>query len=144
MGDKGSSTLLNGVRVRKNNPVFGALGDLDELNANLGWVKILASKEQAEMLEKIQNDVYKLMSNIAGSSEGVGETDLEILEKWIGEHEIDVSEFVVPGGDELSVRFHICRTVCRRAERSSVDFLEGEDLKYLNRLSDLLYVMGVA
>lgn len=160
MGDKGESGLLTGKRDRKSAGIFDVLGDLDELSAFLGLCKCGIGEGHAdlvEMVEKIQNDLYLMMGLIGnemilpeGSEIGVSDKDVIILEGYLEKYEKemgDLGAFVKPGKNEISARFHVARTVCRRAERRLVEL--GEELevpeglmRYLNRLSDLLFVVA--
>lgn len=162
-GDDGSTGLFGGSRVSKSALVIEVLGCLDELQAFLGWCKVCANKGESENgteivnnLDKIQDDLYGIMGGIGGGDGAVSEKDVAWIEALIEKYE-SVSEgaegFVKPGKNELSARFHIARTVCRRAERVFVKFMkrgvkkEASDLKiievYLNRLSDLLFLLGI-
>ncbi len=139
-GDKGDSGLFDGKRLRKSAPIFAALGDLDELNSFLGW----ARNGENPLIEKIQRDIYRIMSivgfemKVPKNIDALSEKDVQFLEEEIEKIEGDLREFVLPGS-----KFDIARCVCRRAERSFVGAgLEGDCLKYLNRLSDLLFLLA--
>lgn len=157
-GDGGETGLFGGGRVKKNSAFMWALGDLDELNSVLGWAK-REVPEGVELLERVQDDVYKIMSFIGSKFkwhphiEPISELDIEFLESEVAKYEETVgglSKFIRPGVNEAAARLHIARSVCRRAERSYVNVLEDTEesldkdmvLKYLNRLSDLLFVMA--
>lgn len=161
-GDKGETSLFGGRRVSKSSPVMGVLGELDELHSFLGWCKFGPEKERRAEVEgvlvRMQDDIYRMMAiigfemKVPGNIEAISESDVLFLEETMSKYEEIVGgldKFVRPGGTEAAARFHIARTVCRRAERNVVAFNEGADVKipeeickYLNRLSDLLFVVG--
>lgn len=160
-GDEGFTSLSNGERRPKDDLVFQVLGDLDELNAFLGWVKAeekdLPFKNEVESL---QSNLFRIGAEVATptadprfhSLDHLTEHDisiLEISEKRVLEAITVPDRFVIPGGCPLSARLDICRTVCRRAERSLVALIRSRGLRelapcqwYLNRMSDYLYVLA--
>ncbi len=155
-GDKGETSLIGGQRVKKINPRIETCGNIDETNSILGLSLIYSSPKIKEIVLKIQNDLFDLGADLANP---VLEDDkaLRIIEKQVERLEGDIdqlnselnelSSFILPGG-ELSASFlHLARSVCRRSERSLVKLMETEEvnifcLKYLNRLSDLLFVLA--
>ncbi|MDP2643252.1 MAG: cob(I)yrinic acid a,c-diamide adenosyltransferase [Candidatus Peregrinibacteria bacterium] len=160
-GDKGETSLFGGQRVKKSDIFMRVLGELDELNSFLGLAKCSVS---FDVLEKIQDDIYRIMAIVGNKFEPVleatpvGDSDVFYLEENIENFEKicgKIDKFVMPGKDETSARLHVARSVCRRAERAFVEMLdsvslEGECvknseniLKYLNRLSDLLFLMAI-
>lgn len=166
-GDKGNTRLVGGQEVPKDHPRIEAYGTVDELNAILGLVRVHnrqsgASAEAVQkldsMLHRIQNDLFNVGSDLATRPEDrwegmyrVGDSDVSRLEGWIDALNEDVGplkEFILPGGGPVGAFLHQARTVCRRAERNLVGLLHmemetGEGcMRYLNRLSDLLFVMG--
>ena len=160
-GDRGETALLGGMRVSKAAPRVAAYGEVDELNAWLGLVRAGATDDQlSAMIEQIQRDlfavgsrladpVHKVTDRVAKTSVGAG--DVARLEGWIDQLEAEVPplrRFILAGGSLDGASLHVARTVCRRAERSIVglgaDQVEAEVLEYLNRLSDLLFVMARA
>ncbi|MCX6734699.1 MAG: cob(I)yrinic acid a,c-diamide adenosyltransferase [Candidatus Peregrinibacteria bacterium] len=160
-GDKGETSLFGGRRVSKASSFIELVGELDELQALVGWCRVSMKGEDALAMDKIQDDLYRMMSVVGfefkcpGNIKMIDESDVEFLEKEMGKHEEEmdkVKEFVRPGGSELATRLHIARTVCRRVERGMVEMKEeaneeGKDaaeaiLKYLNRLSDFLFVLA--
>lgn len=153
-GDKGKTSLLNGERIPKTNPILNAVGTVDELNAHLGMAKRLLRVAQGQetgdqaLLVLIQKDLFCIGSYLAGKKDELEELDSHILtfEKIIDKLTNDLPElknFILPGGSEVGAQFHITRTVCRRAERMVVEVEENETiLKYLNRLSDLLFMLA--
>ncbi len=162
-GDDGSTGLVGGARVRKNAPRVAAYGDVDELNCLVGICVTLAN-HPAEMpirerLVVIQNELFDLGAELAtpfGSSfEGMpktGSAQVGQLESWIDELNgplLELKSFVLPGGTPLNAHLHLARAVCRRAERTILCLHEVEPvgdnvLRYVNRLSDLLFVMSRA
>lgn len=162
-GDKGETNLFGGRRVSKASGFIEMVGGLDELQAVAGWCRVLMNGEGALAMDKIQDDLYRMMSVVGfefkcpGNIKMIDESDVEFLEGEMGKHEEEmdkVTAFVRPGsgGSELSARLHIARTVCRRVERGMVETMQiNKDekilaadsiLKYLNRLSDLLFVLA--
>lgn len=156
-GDGGETSLVGGQRVAKDSPRVAAYGDVDELNSALGLARAFcADGEIAAMVEEIQNDLFILGGDLA-SPEGVEVPRMdaargEKLEKWIdrGLEDMDtLKEFILPSGAPAGASFHLARSVCRRAERSVVALMREEKncsaaAVYLNRLSDLLFVLARA
>jgi cob(I)alamin adenosyltransferase len=166
-GDKGFTRLVGGREIRKDSPRIEAYGTVDELNAVIGIVRTFNSMSTGaavqsarldNMLHKIQNDLFNVGSELATLPadrwEGmalIGDDATDSLENWIDELNEDLEplkEFILPGGGPVGAFFHQARTVCRRAERRIATLLEAEpdlDLatfRYINRLSDWLYVAG--
>jgi cob(I)alamin adenosyltransferase len=159
-GDAGETGLLGGRRVRKSIPRVAAYGEVDELNASLGVVRAaLADQEIGRLLGEIQCDLFALGAQIADARpEAVERTPKAVfaeakvtsLERAIDRAEAGLAplrQFILPGGCEAAARLHLARTVCRRAERRVVALAEQEEiapaiLAYLNRLSDLLFVLA--
>lgn len=155
-GDKGMTKLFTGERVSKDCLVIEVLGNLDELQSFVGWCRFVSGikggMDVCKVLDKIQRDLYLIMAFIGGGKiKKLSENDVKFLEKEIGKYEKSVGnlkKFILPGTTEAACRFHIARTVCRRAERRMVTMVTQEKLgmsvilKYLNRLSDLLFLMA--
>jgi cob(I)alamin adenosyltransferase len=160
-GDKGSTRLATGAPVSKASLRVEAYGGVDETNAFLGVARqhTTADPELDAMLERIQNDLFDLGADLATPEqhEKPAWEPLRIVESQVErlEQEIDrlngelsaLTSFVLPAGSPAAAALHVARTVCRRAERAVVQLseMEGEivgqpALKYLNRLSDLLFV----
>jgi cob(I)alamin adenosyltransferase len=156
-GDAGFTRLAGGAQVAKSHARVEAYGGVDETNACLGMARLHSAQDAAldAMLARIQNDLFDLGADLA--TPGQGENDLRIVEDQVGrlEREIDqmnadltpLESFILPGGTPAAATLHVARTVCRRAERAAVRLAEtvGETvspaaLKYLNRLSDFLFV----
>ena len=157
-GDDGNTGLLGPGRVPKSSPRVEAYGTVDELNAALGAVDALDRERWlAAELAEIQARLFTLGAELATTSEQalaalerIGDADVLRLESWIDRLEADLAplqSFILPGGTALGAQLHLARTVCRRAERRVVTLLEheaveGRLVRYLNRLSDLLFVMA--
>jgi cob(I)alamin adenosyltransferase len=153
-GDRGETSTAGRVRVPKDDPRIEAGGDVDELNAQLGVVLThLREQPFARWLGEIQNELFDLGADLSrpADSEGVGIDGgyVDRLERRCDEANAQLSppaSFVLPGGGPASAELHVARTVCRRAERRvvSVDDLNPEIVRYLNRLSDLLFIVARA
>ena len=159
-GDSGQTDLFGGRRVAKDDVRVEAYGAVDELNAALG--SCAAATQQAdlrEIAERVQHELLDLGSLLATADPkrlaGGGATRPRTQEVEELEHRIDVlagevpplRRFILPGGSPAAAAFHLARTVCRRAERRTVALdraepLGEEPIRYLNRLSDLLFVMA--
>jgi cob(I)alamin adenosyltransferase len=163
-GDRGETSLSGGTRVKKHALRIEAIGAVDEANATIGLSRLqTGSPAQAgadAMLARIQNDLFDLGADLATPEGGGGaKGPLRILASQVErlEHEIDamnaelrpLDSFILPGGTELAAALHLARTVVRRAERLGVALAEretinAEAIKYLNRLSDHLFVLARA
>lgn len=157
LGDTG--TFGCDQRISKSSAVAEALGTLDELNAYLGVCKVAAQKNEvhvdstlySEILDGIQQELFTIQAQVAGADKKVSDGVVKDVEGVIAEMEKELPEihsFFVPGGEELSVSLDYARTIARRAERRVVAVAEEdiapidkETLRYLNRLSSLLYAM---
>jgi cob(I)alamin adenosyltransferase len=143
-GDKGETSLGDGSRVSKLDPRIAALGDVDELNSVLGWTGADVG------LDRIQNELFDLGADLAVP----GGDRLQIEQSYVDRLEAEIDDanaqleplksFVLPGGTETAARLYIARAVCRRAERAvlAVDGANPLAAIYLNRLSDLLFVLA--
>ena len=158
-GDAGETSLFDGTRVSKADARVATYGDVDELNAVIGLARATLVKQEAqlaEMLGQIQRDLFALGARLADPAHKIAERvakaavapeDIGRLEGWIDllEGELPpLRRFILPGGSPAGATLHVARTVCRRAERAMVALgdLDGELLVYMNRLSDLLFVMA--
>jgi cob(I)alamin adenosyltransferase len=165
-GDDGKTNLLVGGRIPKSSSCIIALGELDELSSTLGWCKASLSPDVIStispgFLELLQKNLYRIMGLIGNGMQypknitPLTINDVDDLEKEMKKHEWsagNLSEFILPGKNECSSRFHMARCICRRAERAFVGLYAdlGQEkkqsshiiLKYLNRLSDLLFVIA--
>ena len=147
-GDKGETSLASGVRVAKTDPRIEAYGTVDELNSWIGMLRAsLPENHIQDQLSIVQNKLFNLG---AALSEAPGEwilaDDIRTLETWIDEMQVVVPKqkaFILPMGSEPVCRCHICRTVCRRAEREMIESNANLTLlQYINRLSDFLFVLA--
>ena len=159
-GDDGSTGLVDGSRLSKDALRVQAYGDVDETNSVIGLVRLhLESRRIDDMLARIQNDLFDLGADLATPLPAKGEADSEYALRMIAtqttrlEAELDdlnrelepLNSFVLPGGHPPAAYLHQARTVCRRAERTTValaakDAVNEHALSYLNRLSDFLFV----
>ncbi len=159
-GDNGETGLFGGERVPKNSPRIEAYGTVDELNSSIGLALTEAvDGEVKELLLKLQNELFTLGSDLA-TPENEKNKKLNVArvpEKFYIEIEnaIDhfesklkpLKNFILPGGSKSAALLHVCRTICRRAERRVVELKKHEDVNdniiiFLNRISDLLFVLA--
>ena len=160
-GDKGQTSLGTGARIAKHDLRVESYGTVDEANAVIGLVRLHTSEDETvdSMLSRIQNDLFDLGADLCTPNKVAPDSaaDLRITPEQVSalEHEIDelnsglepLTSFVLPGGTASAAHLHHARTVVRRAERA-VTSLAAEDpinpnaLNYINRLSDLLFVMA--
>jgi cob(I)alamin adenosyltransferase len=159
-GDDGTTGLIGGSRVLKNDPRIEAYGTLDELNALVGWAAVVAKAPLLEQLRRVQGELFVIGSHLAtpdGSRKEsalppLGEELIRRLELEIDQGETMLSplrNFILPGGGEAAARLHVARAVCRRAERLVVGWSIAHPdrplvIEYLNRLSDWLFVQARA
>ncbi len=156
-GDKGQTSLVSGDRVPKHDPRVAAFGTVDETNAVIGLVRQHTSGDADAMLGRIQDDLFDLGADLGNPSDDMSGASLRIIAAQVTrlEQEIDamnaelapLNSFVLPGGTPASAYLHQARTVCRRAERLATELAETamvnpEAIRYLNRLSDLFFVMA--
>jgi cob(I)alamin adenosyltransferase len=157
-GDDGSTGLIGGSRVGKDDAAIECYGTVDELNASIGVAVVVADAEARIWLEQVQAVLFTIGSHLAtpaGASQG---KSLPVIDgAWVTrlEQQIDASEatlpplrnFILPGGTEFAARLHVARTVCRRAERLLVATARQRPIDpliiiYINRLSDWLFVQA--
>ncbi len=158
-GDQGKTSLVGGLRVSKASKRLEAYGTVDELSAHLGLLASwLPEGHEKDMVQRIQNNLFNVCTNLATDqsetplypSAHLAEGETELLE-----HEVDniqhllpeAQGFILSGGTQEAAQAHVCRTVCRRAERCIVALAEEaiispEVLQYINRLSDYLFVLA--
>ena len=162
-GDSGETGLFGGGRVSKSDMRVEAYGSVDELNAVVGWCVGLLEPievESAERLRLVQADLFNLGAHLATPAPREGRRKPELpplpsdriatMERWMDEWEAvlpPLTSFILPGGSESGSALHMCRTVCRRAERrvvalGSAEAIDPSILTYLNRLSDTLFVLA--
>jgi cob(I)alamin adenosyltransferase len=162
-GDDGTTGLVGGARVKKTSQKVAAYGDVDELNSHLGVCVEHLSPASAHLIKDklttIQNELFDIGAELATPADAhwegmlkAGPEHVQRLEQWIDELNTPIpplTSFILPGGSPLAAQLHVARTVCRRAERSILELHEQEPvarpiLEYINRLSDLLFVMSRA
>ena len=158
-GDGGETSLVDGSRVRKDHARVAAFGDVDELNAAIGVARTHADEELSQLLEGAQRDLFAIGAQVADPRAQVASrkekaalaasriVDLERAIDARTEQMPPLTAFILPGGTPLAASLHVARTVCRRAERSALtlgrtDPVDPLILVYLNRLSDLLFVLA--
>jgi len=158
-GDGGETSLVDGSRVRKDHARVAAFGDVDELNAAIGMVSTLADTELGQHLDGVQRDLFAIGAQIADPRAQVASRKEKAalaaarivdLERAIDARQAEMpplTAFILPGGTPLAASLHVARTVCRRAERSILglgpsDPVDPLIVVYLNRLSDLLFVLA--
>lgn len=160
-GDKGETGLVGGQRVPKDSPRIEAYGTVDELNAFIGAARVTAGEtglpDLAAILLRVQHELFNLGSILATLPEDVHPKQPRVTEVETARLEAEMDRmnqdlaplrsFVLPGGNRLDAELHIARTVCRRAERACIalgrsESVPPEAVRYLNRLSDALFVWG--
>ncbi|KAK8813158.1 hypothetical protein WA158_002750 [Blastocystis sp. Blastoise] len=161
-GDKGTSSLYNGERREKTHPIFEALGDIDELGSFLGLSVEFATENEKILVDRIrtvQNILFDVCAAIATPRDTSKErtikktafsnTHVKQLEEWIDEMNNEFERkpcFVLVSGGKFATHLHVCRTICRRAERHMASLLDSSldeiVYSYINRLSDFLYTAG--
>ena len=165
-GDHGETALVGGRRVPKDSPRIEAYGTVDELNAIIGLARVFNAERKKsgkrhrwldEVLRRLQNELFDLGSELATPADAVyegmfrvGPEQVTALERLMDECQKELAplkSFVLPGGGRVGGFLHQARTVCRRAERrvlelSRVEAIGEWPLKYVNRLSDLLFVLS--
>jgi cob(I)alamin adenosyltransferase len=156
LGDGGDTHLGDMSRVPKTHPRIEAYGTVDELNAHVGLALTVDGlpTKYAEWLRRVQNDLFDVGADISAPEDPERERLRVVPEQvtWLEERCDEVNEtleplrsFVLPGGTTAAAQLHVCRTVCRRAERLAVACgaeLNAEVVRYLNRLSDLLFILS--
>lgn len=151
-GDNGTTSLIGGERVAKDNQRVQAYGTIDELNAHLGLLAVALDDEQAKLfIEHIEHNMLTIGCSLAGGDDRytLTEEDITALQQAIDDLEASLPtmhEFIIPGGTEAAARANLCRTVCRRAEREIVSLqreceVPHNILVYINRLSDYLFLL---
>lgn len=151
-GDDGTTGLGDGRRVGKDDVRIAAIGDVDELNSNVGVLLAEPLPDDVRaVLVTIQHDLFDLGGELCVPGNTVlGDAHLARLDQWLADYNATLpplKEFILPGGARTAALAHVCRTVCRRAERSIValgriEALHETPRRYVNRLSDLLFVLA--
>lgn len=161
-GDKGKTSLFGGKRVSKSHDLIELLGLLDELQAFCAFAKVrIESKEMEGVLARVIDDLYRMMAVVGFEMKvpknivPIGDDDVRFLEDYIekGQSEVqDLNRFIRPGTVEAAAKLNLARCACRKVERAFVRYFEDAGVKqeeykmsmvkYLNRLSDLLFIFG--
>lgn len=157
-GDRGETSLMGGARVPKNSLRIAAYGSVDEVNAHLGVIRSDHPEPKLDsILNSLQNALFVLGADLAAPRDRENQkvprialSDVKMLEQTIDELEAalkPLASFILPGGTTIAAHAHVARTVCRRAERTVVELsrqeaIGEEPVVFLNRLSDLLFVMA--
>lgn len=161
-GDAGTTALFGGGRVPKDHPRVTAYGEVDELNSTIGVaITFMTDARLIEALTGVQNELFNIGAELASESSAAkaanyaraftnADAKTEAIERLMDELDAalpPLTTFVLPSGSQAGALLHLCRTVCRRAERAVVALSHGEAVnpqlgRYLNRLSDLLFVMA--
>jgi cob(I)alamin adenosyltransferase len=165
-GDDGTTALVGGTRVPKDSKRIAAYGTIDELNASLGLARVFNEERLAEgeghqwlddVLRRLQNELFDLGSELATPEDAVyegmfrfSEQEVKALERLMDQCQKELEplkSFILPGGGRIGGFLHQCRTICRRAERDMLTLSREEPinpclLKYVNRLSDVFFVLS--
>ncbi len=155
-GDAGESGLANGERINKTDLLFEALGDIDELNAQIGLIRALTEAQTNNpiidtQLSKVQHKLFDVGAQVAQYKDNnIKSPDIETLEQWIDawqEQLEPLKQFILPAGSQAGSAAHLARSICRRAERKTWQAaanhaIEPEVMMYINRLSDYLFVLA--
>ena len=152
-GDKGETSLANGQRISKADARIEAYGTVDELNSWLGLLRAGLKQSSTnnrsvdEQLAWMQNKLFNLGATLSlAPGNWVNAADVQLIETWIDAMQVVVPKqrsFILPAGSECVTRCHVCRTVCRRAERRMIALGCPEDaLRIMNRISDYLFVLA--
>lgn len=157
-GDQGETSLVGGVRIKKSHIRLEAYGTVDELSAHLGMLASMIENDEHDFIIRIQNNLFNVCTHLATDqsqtplypSAHLAEGEIASLEERIDNLMKQLPErqgFVLPGGVPAACQAHICRTVCRRAERRIAALAEEAQIapemqQYINRLSDYLFVLA--
>ena len=164
LGDDGSTSLYGGHRVMKDDIRIEVIGEIDELNAHIGFLSAMVEGDVSEILDEIQARLFIVGASMSSMADGSwrvgkevkGESSLSDLELARLEQEIDrlqaavpqLETFVLPGGSAKAAQSHVCRTVCRRVERRLVALSRDVDvdaltMRFVNRLSDYFFSLAL-
>src|SRR5215217_3768500 len=153
-GDRGETSLGDGTRVPKTDPRIAAVGEVDELNSAVGSARVVAAGEVEATLERVQNELFDVGADLSVPFSAAPRERLRVTQAQVERLERDcdafneplppLTSFVLPGGTELAARLFLARAICRRAERAVLSVDDRSDLVavYLNRLSDLLFILA--
>ena len=145
-GDKGETSLANGERISKADMRIEAYGTVDELNSWIGLLRV-QNEYASDQLPWIQNKLFNMGAELScAPGEWITEDDVRRLEQWIDAMQSQLPPqraFLLPSGSEHVAQCHVCRTICRRAERRMIALGASEiSLRWMNRLSDYLFVLA--
>lgn len=155
-GDKGETSLFGGTRVSKDHIRIEAYGTVDELNACIGLIRDYLDADDLDLITEIQNRLFNIGSILATEKETsfpipeLKIEHIELLEQWMDKTDEGLpklTNFILPGGHPSVAHCHLARTVCRRSERRVISLSESAEIpdnlvKYLNRLSDFLFILA--
>ncbi len=150
-GDAGDTGKADGTRVSKDDDLIHAQGDIDELNSFMGLLSSgLEDSKLGEAINRIQHDLFNMGAELSISQPYITGSNVVYLEQQLDHYNADLpplKEFILPGGGESASLCHVARAVCRRAERNLVaagreNKISADMLAYINRLSDLLFVLA--
>ena len=150
-GDAGDTGKADGSRLSKDDSLIHAQGDIDELNSFIGLLATkISDAELHELISRIQHDLFNIGAELSLSQPLIKAEDVTFLENQLDHYNAglpSLQEFILPGGGEAASLCHVARAVCRRAERSLVSLhreqqVGADMLAYINRLSDLLFVLA--
>jgi len=159
VGDRGETVLFDGKHVSKAESRVAACGDIDELNAALGFALITGlDTDLADIVTRVQDDLFAVGATLADPGAQIANrvtkaelkaSDVKRLEEWIDRLDSELPplrSFIVPGGHSTGAALHLARAICRRGERSivqlGIEAVPSDLLRYVNRLSDLLFVLA--
>jgi cob(I)alamin adenosyltransferase len=151
-GDNGTTGLADNTRVSKDHPRIEAMGEVDELNSHIGLLLTEALPDEIRvLLMQVQQNLFNFGGELAMPGfKGITEDKVTLLDEAVAHYNAQLAplkEFVLPGGTRAAALAHVCRTTCRRAERRLIALSKTESvplllMQYLNRLSDLLFVLA--
>lgn len=158
-GDKGETSLYDGQRVAKNSVQVETYGTFDELNSNISLAdKFCVSEQNVEYLQHVEHLMFLLQGELAAGtpekyyqkSQVITNDDVKFLEKVIDRYSEKlpkITSFILPGASQTGAQLHVCRTVCRRAERLLITYMEDHEVRpeieqYVNRMSDFFYIIA--
>lgn len=155
-GDTGETSLFGGKRVKKSDPRIEAIGSVDEINASLGVCAAETSDPDVKKIVlKVQHKLFEIGAELANPEKvgdknshfQISEQDISEIEKFIDQYQDtlpNLNQFILPGGSRAAAYFHLARSITRRTERKVIDLSHANPniIKYLNRLSDLFFVLA--
>ena len=157
-GDQGTTSLVGGTRIDKSHARIEAYGTIDELNSTLGYLLTLHDGPHAHLMQRVQHALFDIGCHLATDTSQqpdaptacLNHLNTDLLEAAIDQMQVELPHqtcFILPGGTRAAAWAHVCRTICRRAERRVVALsrevqVASSALQYLNRLSDYLFVLA--